>query len=87
MKTITTSVVDNNNTNLNHNIYIQVMHIYLHVSHSNNRPIRLTQCCTQFKSLGVKDLCMLHLHDNVAFIWKYLEQNVLFPKDLNWVQH
>ena len=20
-------------------------------------------------------------------IWKYLEQNVLFPKDLNWVQH
>ena len=30
---------------------------------------------------------MLHLHDNVAFIWKYLEQNVLFPKDLNWVQH
>ena len=52
-----------------------------------NRPIRLTQFCTQFKSLGVKDLCMLHLHDNVAFIWKYLEQNVLFPKDLNWVQH
>ena len=20
-------------------------------------------------------------------IWKYLEQNALFPKDLNWVQH
>ena len=20
-------------------------------------------------------------------IWKYLEKNVLFPKDLNWVQH
>ena len=52
-----------------------------------NRPIRLTQCCTQFKSLGVKIFCVIHLHDNVAFIWKYLEQNVLFPQDLNWVQH
>ena len=41
-----------------------------------NRPIRLTQCCTQFKSFGVKILCVLHLQDNVTFIWKYLEQNV-----------
>ena len=36
-----------------------------------NRPIRLTQCCTQFKSLEVKVLCTLHLHDNVAFTFKW----------------
>ena len=35
-----------------------------------DRPIRLTLCCTQFKSLGVKMLCVLHLHDNVAFTFK-----------------
>ena len=35
-----------------------------------NRPIRLTQCCTQFKSLGVKILCVLNLHDNEAFTFK-----------------
>ena len=29
---------------------------------STNRPNRLTQCCTQFKSPGVKILCVLHLH-------------------------
>ena len=27
-----------------------------------NRPNRLTQCCTQFKSPGVKIPCVLHLH-------------------------
>ena len=36
----------------------------------SNRPIRLTQCCTQFKSPGVKILCVLYLHDNVAFTFK-----------------
>ena len=35
-----------------------------------NRPIRLTQCCTQFKSPGVKILCVLYLHYNVAFTLK-----------------
>ena len=30
----------------------------------HNRPNRLTQCCTQFKSPGVKILCVLHLHLN-----------------------
>ena len=35
-----------------------------------NRPIRLTQCCTQFKSPGDKILCVLHLHYNVAFTFK-----------------
>ena len=31
---------------------------------------RLTQCCTQFKSLGVKILCLLNLRDNEAFMFK-----------------
>ena len=31
----------------------------------SNRPIRLTQCCTQFKSPRVKILCVLHLHYNL----------------------
>jgi len=35
-----------------------------------NRPIQLTQCCTQFRSLGVKVLCVFHLHDNIAFTFK-----------------
>ena len=30
-----------------------------------NRPIRLTQCCTQFKYPGDKILCVLYLHYNV----------------------
>ena len=55
------------------------------------RPIRLTQCCTQFKSLGVKVLCVFYLQDNEAFTFKWYgntwNKNVLFPKDLNWVQH
>ena len=35
-----------------------------------NTPIRLTQCCTQFKSPGIKILCVLYLHYNVAFTFK-----------------
>ena len=55
-------------------------------------PIRLAQCCTQFKSPGVKIFCVLYLHYNVAFrdiyvIWKFLTKSVLFPQGLNWVQH
>ena len=38
---------------------------------ANNRPIRLTQCCTQFRPLGVKVLCVFHLHDNIAFTFKW----------------
>ena len=37
----------------------------------DNRPIRLTQCCTQFKSPGDKILCVLYLHYNVAFTFKW----------------
>ena len=40
---------------------------------SKDRPIRLTQCCTQFKSPGVKILCVLYLHYNVAFSFKCME--------------
>ena len=35
-----------------------------------HRPIRLTQCCTQFKSPRVKILHVLYLHYNVAFTFK-----------------
>ena len=41
--------------------------------HTPNRSIRLTQCCTQFKSPGVKILCVLYLHYNVAFSFKCME--------------
>ena len=37
----------------------------------DHRAIRLTQCCTQFRSLGVKVLCVFHLHDNIAFTFKW----------------
>ena len=37
----------------------------------SNRPIRLTQCCTQFKPLGIKILCVMNLHDNEAFTFKW----------------
>ena len=33
-------------------------------------PIRITQCCTQFESPGVKILCVLYLYYNVAFTFK-----------------
>ena len=42
-------------------------------SKSDHRPIRLTQCCTQFKSPGIKILCVFYLHYNVAFIFKCME--------------
>ena len=35
-----------------------------------HRPIRLTQCCTQFRSPGVKILLLLHLHCYVAFTFE-----------------
>ena len=38
---------------------------------TTNRPIRLTQRCTQFKSPGDKILCVLYLHYNVAFTFKW----------------
>ena len=34
-------------------------------------PIRVTQCNTQFRSLGVKVLCEFHLHDNIAFTFRW----------------
>lgn len=37
----------------------------------SNRSNRLTQCCTQFKFPRVKILCVLYLHCNVAFTFKW----------------
>ena len=38
---------------------------------SFDKPIRVTQCCTQFKSPEVNILCVLYLHYNVAFTFKW----------------
>ena len=40
------------------------------INRVKHRPIRLTQCCTQFKSPGVKIFCVLYLHYNVVFTFK-----------------
>ena len=56
----------------------------------SNRPIQLTQCCTQFKFPRVKILCVLCLHYNVAFTFTAVngmeipETKCFIPKD--WVQ-
>ena len=39
----------------------------------SNRPIRITQCCTQSKSPGVEILCVLYFHYNFAFSFKCME--------------
>ena len=40
------------------------------INRVKHRPIRLTQCCIQFKSPGVKIFCVLYLHYNVVFTFK-----------------
>ena len=49
-----------------------------------NRPILLTQSCTQFKSPRVKILCVLYLHYNVAFTYMEIPETKHF---MNCVQH
>ena len=41
--------------------------------YSGYRPIRLTKCCTQFKSPEVKIICVLYLHYNVVFTFNDME--------------
>ena len=55
----------------------------------NNRPIRLTQCCTQSKSPGVKILCVLYLHYNVAFTFKWYGNswNKTFYPQRVWIRY
>ena len=52
-----------------------------------HRPIRLIQCCTQFRSLGVKVLCVFHLHDNIAFTFKWYANtwNKTFYSQRIWI--
>ena len=54
---------------------------------SDDRPIGLTQRCTQFRSLGVKVRCALHSHDNVAFTFKWYENtwNKMFYSQRTWI--
>ena len=52
-----------------------------------NRPNQLTQSCPRFKSLGVKILCVLHLHCNAAFIieWYKNTRNKAFYSQRVWI--
>ena len=59
---------------------------------SRDRPIRLTQCFTQFKPFGNKMFCFRNFH--IIQMWlphynycKYNTQRILTLGDLNWVQH
>ena len=60
---------------------------YLGASEDCNRPFRLTHCCTQFKSPGVKILCVLYLHYNVAFTFKWYRNswNKTFFSQRVWI--
>ena len=60
---------------------------YLGASEDCNRPFRVTQCCTQFKSPGVKILCVLYLHYNVAFTFKWYRNswNKTFYSQRVWI--
>ena len=71
---------------LNTSLELSKFSIYYLAYSSFNRPNRLTQCYTQFKSPRVKILCVFFVH---TFKWYEIpeEQNVLFLKGLNWVQH
>ena len=53
----------------------------------HDRPIRLTQCCTQFRSLGFKILCALYLHYKVAFTFKWYgnSRNKTFYSQMVWI--
>ena len=53
----------------------------------SDRPILLTQCCTQFRSLGVKVLWVFHLYDNIAFTFKWYENtwNKTFYSQRIWI--
>ena len=48
---------------------------------------RLNQCCTQLKSTGVEILCVLYLHDNVAFTskWNGNSWNKTFYSQRVWI--
>ena len=60
---------------------------YLVASEDCNRPFRLTQRCTQFKSPGFKILCVLYLHYNVAFTFKWYRNswNKTFYSQRVWI--
>lgn len=48
-----------------------------------NRPNRLTQCCTQFKYFSLSLIFTYHIHVNASLMRKYNKQIILFPVDLN----
>ena len=57
----------------------------------SDRPIRLTQFCTQFKPFGNKTFRFRIFHTfkcecHILYA-NYNTQRILTPGDLNWVQH
>ena len=52
-----------------------------------NRPIRLTQCCTQFKPLGNKTFCFRNFHIMMQIL--YTNRSICFPRliycDRTWL--
>ena len=60
---------------------------YFHDWIDYDRPIRLTKCCTQFKSPGDKILCALYLRYNVAFTFKWYGNswNKMFHFQRVWI--
>ena len=44
------------------NIWLDLRSLLISVYSDPNRPIRLTQCCTQFKSFGNKAFCSKYFH-------------------------
>ena len=48
---------------------------------ANNKPIRLTQCCTQFKPFGNKTFCFRNFH---TFKWEcHIIMQIQYTKNLN----
>ena len=47
-----------------------------------NRPIRLTQCCTQFKPLGNKTFCFRNFH--IMMQIQYTNRSICFPGLIYW---
>ena len=68
-------------------LYISLPSLHDYDVELPNRPIRLTQCCTQLKSPGDKILCVLHLHYNVAFTFKWYGNswNKMFYSQRVWI--
>ena len=64
--------------------------ILKNISRHKNCHFAILSNTDKHKSPGVKSLCVnafaLECRIHIQMIWKFMEQNFLFPKGLNWVQ-